>query len=373
MNGFWGADTDALRTMGTVLARRANALSDLEGMLASTIDTIDWVGEDAEHFRAEWTRLVRTGLQDQEVELRLQARRLTQQADEQDAVSAPDGASFGGGGGGWSSPGEFLRDMFQLAEGVLGNLLGGGSGPLSGQEGPLAELLREVLSTPGGRDAFLGAFLSSVLGGLLADMVSRAVGLGMALESLLTGLGPGAGLSNLIGASSQVPAEAAAPQPAAAETPADGAADAGQSASGGSSAAGEGGSSAGGGGAESSGSGDSGGGTGGGGAGSGSSDGGGSGGASADGAAGGGSTGAEGGADAAGAGGFSGTQATADGPAQSDGSWTNGPLRASADDGPTSLLERLLEMLGDAKGPGSAGASSIGEDIGTAGLGETRR
>lgn len=197
MNGFWGADTEALRTMGTVCSRRAEALADLETLLTSTIDNIEWIGEDADRFRADWSGIVRPSLQDQEVALRQHARRLVQHADEQEEASAPDGPMGGAGGGaGWSSPGEFLRDVVGMAEGVLRDLLDGGPG---GQRGPFAELLREVLSTPEGRAAFLGSFLGTLLGGLLADMITRAIGTGMALENLLTGLGLGGGLSNLIG------------------------------------------------------------------------------------------------------------------------------------------------------------------------------
>src|SRR5699024_6890124 len=232
MSGFWGADTDALRTMSTILARRARVLGELEGTLASAVDSLEWVGEDAEHFRAEWTRGVRTGLQDQEFELRLRARRLAQHADEQDAVSAPDGGGLGGGRGGGSTPGQPLRDLAHGADSVLRALLGGAPGqqpghrgpraelpraaPASpqgtwallrgapgqqpGQHGPLAELLREVLASPQGRSAFLGAFLGSALGGLLADVVLRAIRSGGAPQALLEGLGPGAGLSDLLGA-----------------------------------------------------------------------------------------------------------------------------------------------------------------------------
>ena len=162
MNAFWGADTDALRTMGTVYSRRAEAISDLAALLASSIDSIEWIGEDADRFRADWSGVVRPSLQDQEVELRQRARRLAQHADEQEAASAPDGplGGFGGGsgggfGGGWSSPGEFLRDLL----GLVGEAL---HGPGGGQGGPFAELLREVLGTREGRDAFLGAYLPIV-------------------------------------------------------------------------------------------------------------------------------------------------------------------------------------------------------------------
>ena len=37
MNGFWGADAEALRTMGAVCARRAELLDELEGRLSAVI------------------------------------------------------------------------------------------------------------------------------------------------------------------------------------------------------------------------------------------------------------------------------------------------------------------------------------------------
>ena len=375
MNGFWGADTEALRTMGAVLSRRATALADLESALSATIDSLEWDGEDAERFRADWSRVGRAGLQDQEFELRLQARRLGQHADAQDEASAPDGWGFGGG---WSSPGEFLRDVFRRAEDLLGDLLGGGasglggSGGQDGSAGPLEALLREVLSTPEGRAAFLGAFLGSALGGLLADLVSRAIGLGQGLENLLTGLGPAAGLSDLIGASTAGPAGAVG-----GEAGESGASGAGGGAGAGAAAAGEGSTPGGGeGGADSSSGAGGGGGGSTGGSGSGGS-GGGDGGASASDAAGadaapsdvaGGASAETGGGEASNAtSATSGLQATAEGPAQSAGGGAHSP-REVGDEGPTSLLERLLEMLGDAMGHGGD-ASSVGDDIGSGGIG----
>lgn len=332
MNGFWGADAEALRTMGAVCARRAELLDELEGRLTAVIDTVEWVGEDAERFRADWSGSVRPGLQDRGLELRQQARRLAQHAEEQEAASSPD--SFGGP---WASPGEFLADMTRMAQGMLRDLLGGGA--LGGEDGPagrFAEMLREALATPEGRAALLGAFLGSLLGGLLADLVLRGLALGMLLEELLAGLGAGGGLGNLIG-------------------------EEGRSTSGGAG-------------------GESGGGSGGGSDG-GSSSGGGSGGSGGGGAEGaGGSGGVEAGAAGTGSeapaqGGAMGLQGLVDGPAQSAGSLPAGRLEAPGAEEPGTLFERLVamigEMLGGATGgatggdaPSPRGASAIGEGIG---------
>mgnify|MGYP007011733898 FL=1 len=63
-----------------------------------------------------------------------------------------------------------------------------------------------------------------------------------------------------------------------------------------------------------------------------------------------------------------GFQGLEDGPAQSAGSGPSGRFVAESIEESSSLLERLIEMLGDAMGPGTGSASSIGEDIGRSGL-----
>ena len=357
MNGFWGADAEALRTMGAVCARRAELLDELEGRLSAVIDTVEWVGEDAERFRADWSGSVRPGLQDRGLELRQQARRLAQHAEEQEAASSPD--SFGGP---WSSPGEFLADMARMAQGMLPDLLGGEGGPA----GRFADMLREALATPEGRAALLGAFLGSLLGGLLADLVLRGLALGMLLEELLAGLGAGGGLGNLIGEEGRLGEGAGGGAGGGAGAPAESGSGASSESAGGSggSSSGAGESASGGAGGESGG--DSGG---------GSSSGGGSGGGGAEGA--GGSGGAEAGAAETGSeapaqGGAMGLQGLVDGPAQSAGSLPAGRLEAPGPEEPGTLFERLVamigEMLGDASGSGDApsprGASAIGDGIG---------
>lgn len=361
MNGFWGADAEALRTMGAVCARRAELLDELEGRLSAVIDTVEWVGEDAERFRADWSGSVRPGLQDRGLELRQQARRLAQHAEEQEAASSPD--SFGGP---WSSPGEFLADMARMAQGMLRDLLGGGSGPA----GRFADLLREALATPEGRAALLGAFLGSLLGGLLADLVLRGLALGMLLEELLAGLGAGGGLGNLIGEEGRLGEGSGGGEAGGGAGAESGSESAGSSGAGSESAGGSGGASSGAGEPASGGSG----GEPGGGSGGGSSSGGGSGGGGAEGA--GGSGGAEAGAAETGSeapaqGGAMGLQGLVDGPAQSAGSLPAGRLDAPGAEEPGTLFERLVAMIGEMLGGASGGdapsprdASAIGDGIG---------
>ncbi|PMC74873.1 hypothetical protein [Brachybacterium sp. UMB0905] len=108
MNAFWGADTEALRTMSQIVARRSGAVEDLETLLTGLIDRVEWLGEDADRFRADWSGAVRPGLQDCSVELRHRARRLLEHADEQESAStlgAHDSGGAGGGAGGGGGTG----------------------------------------------------------------------------------------------------------------------------------------------------------------------------------------------------------------------------------------------------------------------------
>lgn len=359
MNGFWGADAEALRTMGAFCARRAELLDELEGRLSAVIETVEWVGEDAERFRADWSGSVRPGLQDRGLELRQQARRLAQHAEEQEAASSPD--SFGGP---WSNPGEFLADMARMAQGMLRDLLGGEGGPA----GRFADLLREALATPAGRAALLGAFLGSLLGGLLADLVLRGLALGMLLEELLAGLGAGGGLGNLIGEEGRL-GEGSGGGEAGGGAGAESGSGTGSESAGGSDGSSSGAGEPGSGGAGGESSGGSGGGSDGG-----SSSGGGSGdgGAAETGGSGGAEAGAAGtGSEAPAQGGAMGLQGLVDGPAQTAGSLPAGRLEAPGAEEHGTLFERLVamigEMLGGASGgdaPSPRGASAIGAGIG---------
>ena len=425
MNGFWGADTESLRTMGSVYAHRAEMLSDLESLLASTIDNIEWTGEDAERFRADWTGAVRPGLQDQQVELRYQARRLTQHADEQETTSAPDGSILRSGGGSTSQG--FLQDIAQRADDLLGDLLGvgghgtgtaggpggvgsgdggpGGAGP-EDRAGSFAELLRELLSTPAGRDAFLGALLGSLLGGAIADMLGRAALLGMGLDSLLAELGAAGGLSNLIGESARgAVADASGAASGAAQEPPPGdrgdAPRASEDGPAGAAGGGEPGGAASDGGG-SGGEGSEGGGSSGGsasdapasagGSGSGSGSGGSGGEGGSDSGSGGGASSGSGGAGGSGdaLGAIGAADGTAGGGADApvagspmtlhgvesqpvvDGFTSNRRI-AGDEEEPMTLLERLLAMLKDVVTPGDAGAAGVGEQIGFDGSETARR
>src|SRR5690625_6541870 len=93
MNAYFGADTEALRTVSSAFARRADLLSEIESQILAVIDGTEWIGEDAEAFRAEWAGRVRPVLQDCSVDIRHSARRLLQHAEEQDRASSPESSA----------------------------------------------------------------------------------------------------------------------------------------------------------------------------------------------------------------------------------------------------------------------------------------
>ena len=235
MNAFWGADTEALRTMSQIVARRSGAVEDLETLLTGLIDRVEWLGEDADRFRADWSGAVRPGLQDCSVELRHRARRLLEHADEQESAStlgAHDSGGAGGGaggggstgsgggsgsgggtgsGGGWGSGGAGAGlggTPQEQVEAGIGALLGAavGEGALQqsfellgstpqgeelsraltsafGPEGQggqggggvadaFGELLSAVMNNPVARAAFLGALMGTVFGGLVGGILA---------------------------------------------------------------------------------------------------------------------------------------------------------------------------------------------------------
>jgi hypothetical protein len=371
MNGFWGADVDALRTIGLLCLRRADLLDEIETTLSATIDRAEWTGEDADRFRADWSGAVRSGLQDRGIELRQHARRLAQHAEEQEIASLPDGRT-----GSWRGPTVLPGGMLRGDLREVGDRGDGGSA--GGLDGAVEDLLRRVLATDEGRAALLGALLGGLLqgapGGALGALLLRGLALGMALEELLGGLGFGPGLGNLIGEDGRRGDGGAADGADGTgtgggagdgtETPGGGAeasdaAGAGE-ASGGASAAG-GSSGSGGSGAEGAGASEA---------------------AAAEGTAGGESAaGAESGRTS---GTSTGLQGLVDGPGLSAGSQSAGRLVGEGEDAPGTLFERLLAMVaemldgaGGANGAGDGGtvggAAAIGDGIGAGDLGAARR
>lgn len=233
MNAYFGADTEALRTVSSAFARRADLLSEIESQILAVIDGTEWIGEDAEAFRADWAGRVRPVLQDCSVDIRHSARRLLQHAEEQDRASSPESPAVSGGGGAVVGSGPSHGGGPGNGHGTGGGVSGAGAdagggsgeGAGNGSQGPLArmgqladkalhalagdrstpfqQLLGHLMDSPAGRAGLIAGMAGGMLGGLgggtTGDMVGQLEG--GDLGEFLTGLGIGHGLGALLGPS----------------------------------------------------------------------------------------------------------------------------------------------------------------------------
>lgn len=132
MSGFYGADTEQLRSHSELLRTRAQSLAELrERLEPAVMDESIWRGPDADSFRSTWSS--RTApLFAQAADLSLErAAELEQHADEQDTASGADGDGAGGGTGGGSGgaggsggEGTSLWDRFTDGLGIYNKLQG---------------------------------------------------------------------------------------------------------------------------------------------------------------------------------------------------------------------------------------------------------
>lgn len=96
---FYGADTQQLRQSATTMAQRAQSIDALRTALRSSVDGVEWIGPDADAFRARAHQLL-----DARMPLTIQriselAQTLEQEAEEQDTTSGTDGEGTTGTGG----------------------------------------------------------------------------------------------------------------------------------------------------------------------------------------------------------------------------------------------------------------------------------
>lgn len=123
MSGFYGADTDQLRSHAQLLKDRANTLEDLRARLDPLVmDESTWKGADADSFREQW-RGHTAGQFDQIGEgLTDRSGELETHAEQQDDASTAKGEDSGG-------LLDFLKDTFPFAKGlfdaVKGIVMGG--------------------------------------------------------------------------------------------------------------------------------------------------------------------------------------------------------------------------------------------------------
>lgn len=166
MSGFYGADTEQLRSFGDLLGTTSGRLSELASQLAGQVNSVEWVGSDADAFRSDFSGRV-NGLFDAAEGLMDRYRKDTaDQADEQDEASEPsDGGGLLEGIG--KGLGSFLDGVLETAgnigEGIFDVLTSTGMGSLSGLLGyglDIADLVMDG-GLPKGLDVFnkgLGVF-----------------------------------------------------------------------------------------------------------------------------------------------------------------------------------------------------------------------
>ncbi|MBP2380108.1 hypothetical protein [Brachybacterium sacelli] len=112
MAGFYGADTEQLRGFGDLLETQNGRLSELASQLASQVNSVEWVGSDADDFRSEFSGRV-SGLFDTADGLLRQRRgEVEEHAEQQDEASDPSD------GGVLDAIGDAVGDVIDGAVGV---------------------------------------------------------------------------------------------------------------------------------------------------------------------------------------------------------------------------------------------------------------
>lgn len=161
MSGFYGADTAQLRDYGDLLNTGNRQLSELASQLASQVNSVEWVGADAEAFRSDFSGRV-NGLFDSAQGLMDRYRQdIGVHAEEQDEVSTPDGGGALDAIG--DAIGNFLGDAIgtiaDVGQGIFDVLTSTGMGVLSGIAGTTLDIIELVDDTfPKGWGKGVGVF-----------------------------------------------------------------------------------------------------------------------------------------------------------------------------------------------------------------------
>lgn len=111
MNGFLGADTEALREVGARFEERSLTVEDMTARLSALIDAVPWVGPDAMALRVDWAGRVRPHLVVCRDRLREDGRSLRDHAEEQDQVSEIGGDAGGGADRGTGAGGRGTAEL----------------------------------------------------------------------------------------------------------------------------------------------------------------------------------------------------------------------------------------------------------------------
>ncbi|ERI37609.1 hypothetical protein IG195_13720 [Arthrobacter sp. TES] len=85
--GIYGADIAQLRSLSKVMGTSGNTLANLEHNINGIVASAAWKGADGDRFRADWSSKMRPMLHKASESLRIQAKALLVQADEQEQAS----------------------------------------------------------------------------------------------------------------------------------------------------------------------------------------------------------------------------------------------------------------------------------------------
>lgn len=111
MAGFYGADTEALRTLADRFREGSRRIEELQSTLGPVVtDESIWHGTDAEQFRSQWSSEVASRLGSVVDGVEKRHVDLGEQADQQDEASDPGGDGGGGAGGEGKGEGDSAWD-----------------------------------------------------------------------------------------------------------------------------------------------------------------------------------------------------------------------------------------------------------------------
>ena len=84
---IWGADVEQLRTLGNKLKAGASEIEQQRTNLGRVLESTNWEGPDAQHFRSEWNGAHTSALNQVIQALKDAGTKATQNANEQDQAS----------------------------------------------------------------------------------------------------------------------------------------------------------------------------------------------------------------------------------------------------------------------------------------------
>ena len=201
MNGFFGADTGALRDYAQRVQTGSGRLLELRSSLATQVGSVEWIGPDADAFRSDFSSRI-SALFDQ-IGGDLDRRRadLETHAEEQDEASGVDG----GGGGGDRSFGDLLGDLLSNPLTAVGSTIAS----VAGAGGALWKMfkqsrnlmnLRTAMNTLGDAAQSAQTFLRGGMVDDAAGFLGKLGGVGRFLGGAGGVLGIAGGLSVVSGA-----------------------------------------------------------------------------------------------------------------------------------------------------------------------------